>query len=111
MDRSGPNNLFGKYKRQRKTLKEKNMNLEEHVHPDLLATGRVTIEKFESNNFKRGLAKDDKPFPISPKVGPYVVEKPIFGAKNYYWCSCGLSSNQVRNHYNLYFLAFLRLFP
>ena len=26
------------------------MNLEEHVHPDLLATGRVTIEKFESKN-------------------------------------------------------------
>ena len=28
LDRSGPNNLFGKYQRTRKTLKEKNENLE-----------------------------------------------------------------------------------
>ena len=31
---------------------------------------------------------------MSPKIGPYVVEKPVLGAKNYYWCSCGLSSKQ-----------------
>jgi hypothetical protein len=93
LDRSGPNNLFGKYRRQRKTLKERNSNLELHLHPSLVGHERVSIEKFENNKFKRGLEADEKPFPISPKVGPYVVEKPIFGAKNYYWCSCGMSSN------------------
>lgn len=95
IDRSGPNNLFGKYQRQRKTLQERNTNLEQHLHPELLATGRVTIEKFENKNFKRGLAEGEQPFPISPKIGPYLVEKPVFGAKNYYYCSCGLSKDQV----------------
>ncbi len=37
---------------------------------------------------------DETPFPVSPKVGPFIVDKPIFGAKNYYWCSCGMSKNQ-----------------
>jgi len=83
--------LFGKYKRVRKTLKEKNSNLEDHLHPSLLATGRVTIEKFENNKFKRGLDEGETAFPISPKIGPYIIDKPVFGAKNYFYCSCGLS--------------------
>lgn len=91
LERSGPNNLFGKYQRTRKTLKERNTNLEDHLHPSLLASGRVTIEKYENNKFKRGLDETDTAFPISPKVGPYIVEKPVFGAKNYFYCSCGLS--------------------
>lgn len=93
-DRTGPNNLFGKYQRQRKTLKERNTNLEEHLHPSLVNNPRVSIEKFEARNFKRGLEEGEKPFPVSPKIGPYLVEKPIFGAKNYYYCSCGMSSTQ-----------------
>lgn len=55
LDRSGPNNLFGKYQRQRKTIKERNTNLESHLHPTLASNPRVSIEKFESRKFKRGL--------------------------------------------------------
>jgi CDGSH-type Zn-finger protein len=50
--------------------------------------------KYENNKFKRGLDEGQEPFPVSPKVGPYIVEKPIFGAKNYYYCTCGLSASQ-----------------
>ena len=109
LDRTGPNNLFGKYQRQRKTLKERNSNLEEHLSPELAANERVSIQKFENNFFKRGLDQDEKPFPISPKVGPYLVEKPIFGAKNYYWCSCGMSKEQVI-HCHSFLIAILRFF-
>ena len=83
--------MYGKYKRVRETLKEKNSNLDRHIHPDLLNNPRVTIEKFESKNFKRGLDEDEVPFPVSPRIGPYKIDKPLLGAKNYYWCSCGLS--------------------
>jgi hypothetical protein len=51
----------------------------------------VTIEKFENNKFKRGLDEGETAFPISPKIGPYIIDKPVFGAKNYFYCSCGLS--------------------
>jgi CDGSH-type Zn-finger protein len=54
----------------------------------------VIIEKFENRNFKRGLDEGEQPFPVQAKIGPYLVEKPVFGAKNYYYCSCGLSQNQ-----------------
>lgn len=91
LDRTGSNNLFGKYQRQRKTVQERNINLEQHLHPDLLKFSNVTIEKYENKNFKRGLNPDEKPFPVSSKVGPYIIDKPMFGAKNYYWCSCGMS--------------------
>ena len=83
--------MYGKYPRQRKTLKERNTNLEVHLHPDLLNNERVSIQKYENRSFKRGLDSNDAPFPVSPKIGPYVVNKPLFGAKNYYYCSCGLS--------------------
>lgn len=43
LDRTSPNNLYGKYPRQRKTLKERNSNLEDHLHPDLLKNDRVSI--------------------------------------------------------------------
>jgi hypothetical protein len=36
--------------------------------------------KFENNKFKRGLDEGEEPFPVSPKIGPYIVEKPVFGA-------------------------------
>ena len=42
---------------------------------------------------KRGLTKDEAPFPIVAKVGPYIVEDPV-PVKNYYWCSCGMSKSQ-----------------
>ena len=31
---------------------------------------------------------------MQPKIGPYEVPDVMFGAKNYYWCSCGMSSKQ-----------------
>ena len=31
---------------------------------------------------------------MQPKVGPYEVTDVMFGAKNYYWCSCGMSKKQ-----------------
>ena len=65
------------------------------MHPDLLTNERVKIKLFETREFKRGLDPEEKPFPVSPQVGPYLIEKPVFGAKNYYWCSCGMSREQV----------------
>ena len=59
---------------------------ETHLHAELQTNSRVSIFKYESNIFKRGLQENETPFPVSPKVGPYLVEKPIFGAKNYYYC-------------------------
>lgn len=66
----------------------------ESKHPDLVNHPQVKIEKYENNKFHRGLYQTDVPFPVSPVVGPIVVEKPVFGAKNYYWCSCGMSRDQ-----------------
>jgi hypothetical protein len=61
------------------------------LHPDLQDHARVSITKYSSKEFKRGLGEDEKPFPVSPKVGPYEVKDVMFGAKNYFWCSCGMS--------------------
>lgn len=87
--------MYGRFTRVRETLQEKNTNLERHLHPDLVNNPQVSIAKFATNTFKRGLDEGEIPFPVSPKIGPYEVEKPILGAKNYYWCSCGMSKNQV----------------
>jgi CDGSH-type Zn-finger protein len=73
---------------------ERNSNIEAHVHPELLLNNRVSIQKYENRQFKRGLSEGEQAFPVSPKIGPYVVEKPVFGAKNYYYCTCGMSANQ-----------------
>jgi hypothetical protein len=35
--------MYGKYKRVRETLKEKNTNLDRHLHPDLINNPQVTI--------------------------------------------------------------------
>ena len=64
------------------------------LHPALLANERCTLQKFSPKEFKRGLAEDEEPFPISPRIGPYVIDKPVFGGKNYHWCSCGMSKKQ-----------------
>ncbi|CDW81647.1 zinc finger cdgsh-type domain protein [Stylonychia lemnae] len=94
LDRSQEDNLYGKFKRQRKTVQERDQNLHLYLHPDLQNNSRVSIAKFESRAFKRGLDEGEAPFPVSPRIGPYEVEKPIFGTKNYYWCSCGMSRSQ-----------------
>mmetsp|Transcript_40741 Transcript_40741/g.39338 ORF Transcript_40741/g.39338 Transcript_40741/m.39338 type:complete len:119 (-) Transcript_40741:246-602(-) len=91
LDRSGEKNLYGRFSKIRESKKEKDSNLEKHLHPDLASNERVTIQKFERKRYKRGLSEEEAPFPVSPKIGPYIVEDPVFGAKNYYWCSCGMS--------------------
>lgn len=42
----------------------------------------------------RGLFPGETAIPVSPKIGPYEVKDPIYGAKNYYWCTCGMSNKQ-----------------
>ena len=64
------------------------------LHPDLQKHERVSLKKFNRKTFKRGMDEGDEPFPVSPKIGPYKIDKPIFGGKNYYWCSCGMSKTQ-----------------
>ncbi len=95
MERQGEDNLYGKFKRARKTVTERNNNLEVHLAESLKALPNVTIAKYESNKFKRGLVAEDgeQPFPISPRIAPYEINEPLFGAKNYYWCSCGMSKS------------------
>ena len=95
LDRSSRSNMYQRVQRRRPTKKELNSHdrLATFLHPALLANERVTIQKFSAREFKRGLAEDEEPFPISPTVGPMVVDKPVLG-KNYFWCSCGMSKKQ-----------------
>jgi hypothetical protein len=37
------------------------------------------------------------PVPCSPTLGPITVDQPEAFSKKYKWCSCGMSSKQVRN--------------
>jgi len=48
MERQGEDNLYGKYKPTRKTVKERNQNLEEHLNESLRSLPNVTIAKFDS---------------------------------------------------------------
>lgn len=34
------------------------------------------------------------PAPVSPYLGPFVIENPDIETKTYHWCSCGLSKKQ-----------------
>lgn len=96
LEREGADNMYSIYKRQKKTVKERNTNLEDHLSADLQAMPNVSIQKFDRRNPKRGLQREDgeHPFPVVPKIGPYEVKDPIFGAKNYFWCTCGMSKKQ-----------------
>ena len=96
MDRSADDNLYGKYRRSRETVTERNENLERHLSEELNSLPNVKIQKFSKQVFKRGLQPQDgeHPFPATPRIGPYEIKDPIFGAKNYFWCSCGMSKNQ-----------------
>ena len=89
-------NLYTVYKPARKTRKERNEDLDQHLHPDLLANDRVSIVRYKRDNFKRGLLRHrgEQPFPVQPKIGPYEIPDAMFGSKNYYWCSCGMSNKQ-----------------
>ena len=90
-------NLYNTFKPSRLTRRERDQDLDERfLHPDLIANDRVSIQKFSRDDFKRGLMRHygEQPFPIQPKIGPYEVTEVAFGAKNYYWCSCGMSQSQ-----------------
>ena len=78
----------------KETAKQRNKHLEDLIHPDLLAMENVTLAKYENNKFKRGLDDGEHPFPVTPRIAPYVVKDPVPGAKQYRWCSCGMSRKQ-----------------
>lgn len=78
----------------KKTAKERNRELKSMVNPELLKLDNVTLKKYNKNNFKRGLEPGEQPFPVNARIGPYEVKNPIYGAKNYYWCACGMSKSQ-----------------
>ena len=63
-------------------------------HPGLVDHPKVRIKKYKKLEHRRGLSKKDTAIPVSPRIGPYEIKDPLFGAKNYYWCSCGMSSKQ-----------------
>lgn len=75
------------------TKKEKRENIDLSFHPDLLTQPNVKVAYWEKNTFQRGLKPEETPFPQSPRVGPYTIDDPLYGAKNYFWCSCGMSQN------------------
>merc|ERR1711990_326185 len=94
MERDTEDNLFKKMKPARQSVKERNSRIEDLMHPDLVANERVSIQKYEGrNNYKRGLQEDagEHPFPVVSRVGPFIINDPLYGAKNYFWCSCGMS--------------------
>lgn len=86
-------NIFGEVVFQ-KRAKEREQNLEDYMHPDLLAMENVTLQKFDKREYTRGLVEGEKPFPVTPRISPYEVKDPIIGGKTYRWCSCGMSKSQ-----------------
>lgn len=96
MERGGSDNLYGKYKATRMSVQERNATLDRLLNEDLRSMPNVTIQKFQNREFKRGLQPQlgEHPFPVSPRIGPYTIKDPLFGAKNYFWCSCGMSKSQ-----------------
>lgn len=78
----------------KKLAKNRDKDISQLVNPELLNLENVTLEKYNKLTFKRGLDSDEKPFPQQPRIGPYEIKEPIQGAKNYFWCSCGMSRTQ-----------------
>ena len=78
----------------RKNVKQRDKELETLINPDLLSLQNVTFQKYDKKIFKRGLEKDEIPFPVNARIGPYEVINPIEGSKNYYWWAWGMSRKQ-----------------
>ena len=87
-------NLYSAYEPARLSRRERDQNITNLFHPGLVNHKKVKIQKFKKSDYRRGLQRGDKAVPVSPKIGPYEIKDPLFGAKNYYWCSCGMSNNQ-----------------
>lgn len=87
-------NLYNVHKATRKRPKDMDDSMRELFHPGLVAHQNVKVAKFNKRKQIRGLEPGEKAIPVSPRIGPYEVKHPIYGSKNYFWCSCGLSSKQ-----------------
>tara|TARA_B110000285_G_C14983589_1_gene542672 strand:- start:484 stop:630 length:147 start_codon:yes stop_codon:yes gene_type:complete len=48
----------------------------------LLKNKKVSLKKFEPNAFERGLKEGEEPFPVQPKIGPYIVSKFVISLIN-----------------------------
>lgn len=55
LERQGEDNLYGKFKPVRKSVRERNQNLDLLLHEELRSLPNITISKYEGRNFKRGL--------------------------------------------------------
>eukprot|EP00997_Jenningsia_sp_PLL12_P005816 NODE_2350_length_940_cov_69.074074_g1931_i0.p2 GENE.NODE_2350_length_940_cov_69.074074_g1931_i0~~NODE_2350_length_940_cov_69.074074_g1931_i0.p2 ORF type:complete len:118 (-),score=3.41 NODE_2350_length_940_cov_69.074074_g1931_i0:228-581(-) len=71
-----------------------NDSYERLFHPTLLESSNVNIRQVGSKKGKLERGLEQNPIPVSPRIGPYVIEDPLYGSKNYFWCSCGLSQKQ-----------------
>ena len=58
MERQGDDNLYGRFKPVRKSVRDRNQNLDQLLHEDLRSLPNVSISKYEGRNFKRGLQAD-----------------------------------------------------
>ena len=67
--------MYSRVKKVRTSRKDRDSSsaITSHIHPDLQSKSRVQIHKYKSREFKRGLSEEDTPFPIQPKIGPYIV--------------------------------------
>ena len=44
------------------------------IEPDIFNIEGYPVKKYDHANYVRGLPKDEEPLPISPRLGPYLVE-------------------------------------
>ena len=91
---SDEGNMYATYEPTRLSKQQRDSDIGSLFHPSLLNHPQVKIEKYKKSKHTRGLNKTDQKVPVSPRIGPYEIKNPEFGAKNYYWCSCGMSDNQ-----------------
>ena len=87
-------NLYSTFEPQRLSKKDRDAGMTDLFHPGLVNHPHVKIEKYKKSEYNRGLRTGEKAVPVSPRIGPYEIKNPIFGAKNYYWCTCGMSNKQ-----------------
>jgi len=78
----------------KQNAKSRDKNLEVLLNPELLKLDNVSFKKYDKRSFERGMKAEEQPFPVTPRIDPYIIEDPILSVKNYFWCSCGMSRNQ-----------------
>jgi hypothetical protein len=55
LDRSGADNMYQRFPRTRKTVQERNRDLENHMSDELASLPNVSIQKYSKKVQKRGL--------------------------------------------------------